>query len=41
VDVDQADRGVRNYAKLTGAPLFDVAWLVVHLRLVIARDLCL
>jgi hypothetical protein len=41
VDVDQADRGLRNYAKLTAASLFDVAWLVVHLRLVIARDLCL
>jgi hypothetical protein len=41
VDVDQADRGMRVYATLTGAPLFDVAWQVVHLRLVIDRDLCL
>jgi hypothetical protein len=40
VDVDQANRGLRDYAKLTGAPLFDVAWQVVHLRLVIDPDLC-
>lgn len=40
VDVDQADRGLRTYPKLTGAPLFDVAWQVVHLGLVIDPDLC-
>jgi hypothetical protein len=41
VDVDQADRGLRRFATLTGDPLYDVAWQVVHLQLVIARDLCL
>jgi hypothetical protein len=40
VDVDQADRGLRVYATLMGASLFDVAWQVVHLRLVIDPDLC-
>jgi hypothetical protein len=40
VDVDQADRGLRRHATLTGETLYDVAWQVVHLRMVIARDLC-
>ncbi len=40
VDFDQADRGLRSYSALTGETLFDVAWQVVELQLVIARDLC-
>jgi hypothetical protein len=39
VDLDQADRALRDYAASTATPLHDVAWRVVHLRLVIDAGL--
>jgi hypothetical protein len=40
VDLDQADRGLRAYAAMTGAPLHTVAQQVVDLELTISRELC-
>lgn len=40
VDVHEADRGLRAYSAITATALYDVAWQVVYLGLVIDRDLC-
>jgi hypothetical protein len=40
VDLDQADRGLRAYAAMTGVPLHTVARQVVDLELTLSRELC-
>lgn len=40
VDLDQADRGLRAYAAMTGVPLDTVARQVVDRELTISRELC-
>jgi hypothetical protein len=40
VDLDQADRGLRAYAAMTGVSLHTVAQQVVDRELTISRELC-
>ena len=40
IDLDQADRGLRAYAAMTGVPLHTVAQQVVDRELTISRELC-
>ncbi|MDF2976087.1 MAG: hypothetical protein K0S40_815 [Actinomycetospora sp.] len=40
VDLDEADRGLRAYAAMTGVPLHTVARQVVDRELTISRELC-
>jgi hypothetical protein len=40
VDLDQADRGLRTYAAMTGVSLHTVARQIVDRELTISRELC-